>query len=51
MNWGMVFSSTGFSLWVLVGSRTNPHRLKPVPLKTKFHPFQKGNEKLNKDEH
>ena len=25
-------SSTGFSLWVLVLARSNPHRLKPVPL-------------------
>src|SRR5579864_8247633 len=28
------FSGAGFSLWVLVLARTNPHRLKPAPLKT-----------------
>ena len=26
------FSGTGFSLWGFVLARTNPHRLKPVPL-------------------
>src|ERR1700674_3447854 len=25
------FSGAGFSLWVLVLARTNPHRLKPAP--------------------
>ena len=28
-------SGTGFSLWVLVLAKTNPHRLKPVPLSKK----------------
>ena len=32
---GIEFSSTGFSLWGLVLARTNPHRLKPVLLKTR----------------
>ena len=27
-----VLSGAGFSLWVLVLARTNPHRLKPAPL-------------------
>jgi hypothetical protein len=31
----MDLCSTGFSLWVFVLARTNPHRLKPVLLKTK----------------
>jgi hypothetical protein len=31
----MDLCSTGFSLWNLVLARTNPHRLKPVPLNTK----------------
>jgi hypothetical protein len=30
---GRVFSSTGFSLWILVLARIKPHRLKPVLLK------------------
>ena len=30
------FSSTGFSLWVLVLAGTNPHRLKPVLLKLPY---------------
>jgi hypothetical protein len=29
------FSGAGFSLWVLVLARTNPHRLKPVLLKAR----------------
>jgi len=28
----MAFSSTRFSLWILVLARTQPHRLKPVLL-------------------
>ncbi len=28
--WGL--SGVGFSLWILVLARTNPHRLKPAPL-------------------
>ena len=44
----MIPCGAGFSLWVLVRARTNPHRLKPAPLAALFHSLRKRKETLNR---